>query len=50
MRSMIIRTPMQTGYGGVKHIAVSLSRVVREKYQKTYRACKAPSCAERARR
>jgi hypothetical protein len=27
MRSMIIRTPMQTSYVGVKHIAVSLPRV-----------------------
>ena len=27
MRSMIIRTPMQTGYGGVRHVAVSLPYV-----------------------
>lgn len=27
MRSLVTRTPMQTGYGGVRHVAVSLAHV-----------------------
>jgi hypothetical protein len=27
MRAMVIRIPMQSGYGGVRHVAVSLPRV-----------------------
>ena len=37
MRSMLIRTPMQTGYGGVVHVEVSLPYVEQIMDGKKYR-------------
>ena len=56
MRHMVIRTPMQTGYASIRHVAVSLPYVLPElvdgvKYlePKDVPHLEGTSCAERAR-